>query len=139
VDGRTPNRAVFVAYVVRLGGRLRTAAHRLLERRIRIVDLEHDVAHAVAVAGDVLGSLVIRRERGGQDEARASLLERIRGLGAASCLETAVGDLREPKRLSIEEGRLLRIAHPELDVVNLSQLERVVRRHERIIVNGGRG
>jgi hypothetical protein len=39
-----------------------------------------------------------------------------------------VGEVREPERQPVEEGRLPGVADPELDVMNLPQLQRVVLR-----------
>ena len=68
---------MLVADVVRLDRRLRAAPHRLLERAVRIVHLEGDVADAVAVLPEVVRRGVIGRQRRREDEARPALLERV--------------------------------------------------------------
>jgi hypothetical protein len=87
------------------------------------------------VEPDVIGRGMIRRERGRQDEARPALLECVGCIGAPSGFEPAVRHLGEPEGVAVEERRLLRIPHPEFDVVDLSQLERIIL-HWSIIVNG---
>ena len=122
------------ADLVRFDRRLRTSPHRFRKRPIGIVHLKDDVADAVAVLPEVIRGGMIGRQRRRQDEARPALLERVRGVGAASRFESAVGNLREAEGVTVEERRLLRIPDPELDVVDLSQLERVLL-HAWIIVN----
>ena len=84
---------MLVADVVWLGRGLGAAAHRLLKRAVRIVNLEHDVAHTVAVQANVVCRRVIRRERRREEEPRAALLERVRRLGAAPRFKPAVRHL----------------------------------------------
>ena len=60
------------------------------------------------------------------DEPRLALLQRVGRHVALARLEPGIGELREAEGLAVEEGRLLGVADPELDVVDLPQLERVV-------------
>jgi hypothetical protein len=81
----------------------RTARHRLgsrdgfRERGVGIVNVEADVAHAVAVQPDVVVDRVFRRVRRGQHDAGSALLERIGGGVAAPGLEAAYANWENPK------------------------------------------
>ncbi len=126
VDRRAADAAVPVGDVVRLDGGRGAPAHRLLERAVRIVHLEGDVADAVAVHADVVGRGVIGGQRRGEDEPRTALTHRIGRQLAAARLESCVREIREPERQPVEEGRLPGVADPELDVMNLPQFQRVI-------------
>ncbi len=60
IDGAA-DAAVRVDLVVRLDGRPGAALHRFFERRVGVVDLERDVAHAVAVQLEVVGRRMVGR------------------------------------------------------------------------------
>ena len=89
-----------------------------------------DHSRAVAVGGVVLGDLVAGRQRAGEDEADAALLQDVRRAVAQPGLEAGVGDLPEAERAGVEVRGLPGVADPQLDVVD------AVERHE---VLGGVG
>ena len=64
-----------------------------------------------------LADLVIRVERAGQREADLALLSTYDALSRTSGLRPGVGHRRESEAVLVEERRLLRVAHPELEVV----------------------
>jgi hypothetical protein len=82
------------------------------------------------VRSQVFGGGMIGRERRRHHEADASLAQDIRGLRALARFEPGVRELREAERLAIEERRLLRIAHPELHVMDAAE-PKGVRLHGR--------
>ena len=108
--------------------RLAHAAGAALDRRaVRVLGVGHgerDHLDAVAVARVVLADLVARRQRAGQHDPDAPLLEHERDAVAHARLEPGVGDLLEAERLAVEVGRLGGVADPQLDVVD------AVQRHE---------
>ena len=69
----------------------------------------------------VLGNGMIRRQRGGQDEADLALLQHVGGAVARARLRTAVGRQPHAQGGAVEVGRLLGVAHLELDVVGAVQ------------------
>ena len=76
--------------------------------------------------------LVVGRQRAGEHEPDAALLEHVRGAVAHAGLQPRVGDLLEAERVHVEVGGLDRVAHVELDVVD------AVQRHE-VVGAGGLG
>jgi hypothetical protein len=96
----------------------------------RVGNPERDHARPVAVAGVVLRDLVVGRQRAGEDEPDAALLEDVRGAVAQAGLEPRVGDLLEAEGARVVVRGLLGVADPQLDVVD------AVKRHE---VFGGLG
>jgi hypothetical protein len=126
VDGGAADRAVVIVHVVRLHHRLRAALHRLVEREVGVLDLQRDVVNAVAMFSDVLRRLVTRVQRRGDDESNLSLRQDIRRHIAIPRLQSAVPELREAERLPIEIRRLLRVACPELHVMDALQPQRVL-------------
>ena len=118
------DRAALVGLLPRLAD-ARGAALRGLA--VGVLDVRHrqgDHLHAVAVGGLVGADLVARRQRAREHEPDAALLEHVRGAVAHAGLEARVGDLLEAERVDVEERRLDRVAHVELDVVD------AVQRHE---------
>ena len=60
-------------------------------------------------------------QRRGEHQTRLALLEGVRGRVALTGLEPGIGKLGEPERLPVIERRLLRVADPQLDVVDALQ------------------
>jgi hypothetical protein len=125
VDGGVAHGPVSVGKVVRLDGHGGAAPDGFLEGAVGVLHVKRDVAHAVAVALDVLGSRVLRRERRGQHEADLALAEEVGRPVAQARLEAGVGCLREAVRLAVEVRGLPGIADPEFHVVDALEPERV--------------
>ena len=86
-----------------------------------------DVAHPVAVPGDVGGDLGVGAQRGGEREPDGALLQHPGGPVPHARLRAGVGDRREPEPGPVEVGGLPGVTDPQLDVVDAEQRERVVR------------
>src|SRR6266508_4467978 len=119
------------AVVVLVVGRLGRPAGAALQRRPvgdhGVRHGEGDVVDPVAVPGDVGGDLRVGAQRGGEHEPDGSLLQHPGGPVAHAGLRAGVGDRGEPEPGPVEVGRLPGVAHPQLDVVDAEQSERVVR------------
>jgi hypothetical protein len=100
---------------------------------VDVGDGERDDLHAVAVGRVVAADLMVGRQRAGEDEPDAALLEHVRGAVADAGLQPRVGDLLEAHRPRVEVRGLQRVADVELDVVD------AVQRHEVIGAFGPRG
>ena len=120
----------FTVRVLHHGGLLNgTSAplDRLRVRVARVVHPEREVAHAVAVAADVIGDRTVRTDRRRQHEPNLVLLEEVARAVANSGLRPAVRDEVEPERGAIEHRALLGVADVELDVVGAVDRKRIVR------------
>ena len=125
-NGRVADRAVLVGPVGRRAHRLGPARHGLREGGVGIVDVEamSRTPSPWSRMWSLIGSSgpVGRR----QHEAGLALLQGVgRGVAPAG-FEARVRELGEAERLPVVVGRLLRVAHPELDVVDALQPERIV-------------
>ena len=125
-DRRMTDGAVLVRPVRRLADGLRAPRHRFGEGRVGVVHVEADVAHAVAVEADVIVDRIVRPVGGGQDDAGLALLEGVGRRVAPARFEARVRELREPEGLPVVVGRLPGVAHPELDVMDALQPQRIV-------------
>jgi hypothetical protein len=118
--------AAFVLQLARFDRGLRAAAHSFLERLVRIIHMERDVAHAVAVFLHVFGGGTVRTERCRQHEARLVLDQRVGGQVALPRLEPGVRELGEPERVAIVERGLSGVTDEEFDVMNALQSQRIL-------------
>src|SRR6266540_1270968 len=119
--------AVVVLVVGRLGRPAGAALHRRPVGDHGVRHGEGDVVDPVAVPGDVGGDLRVGAQRGGEHEPDGSLFQHPGGPVAHARLRAGVGDRGEPEPGPVEVGRLPGVAHPQLDVVDAEQSERVVR------------
>ena len=76
---------------------------------------------------DMLGDLAIRGQRRGEHEPDVVLDHDVAGPVADLGLEAAEGDRRESPQGAVVSGRLARVAHPELDVVDAVERQEVLR------------
>ena len=103
------------------GGRAlgqRAAVERGGVRRLGVVDEEADVAHAVPVGAHVLGDRRVGRQRAGDHEADAPLLQHVRHTVAPAGLGPRVGHDLEPERRHQEPAEGSGVADPPFDVVD---------------------
>ena len=131
-DRARSGRAVLVGLLPRLADALGAALDGLAVGVLDVGDRQRDDLHAVAVAGLVAADLVAGRQRAGEHEADAALLEHVRRAVAHAGLQARVGDLPEAERVHVEVRGLDGVAHVELDVVD------AVERHE-VLGAGGLG
>ena len=89
-DRRVAHRAVLVRNIVRLDDALRTAFYRLVVGVVRVLDIERDIPHAVAVLLDVLGRRMIRMHRRRQDEIDIHLTHQVTRHVPLARLEPAI-------------------------------------------------
>ena len=112
---------------MRLGDALGAAGRGLA---VGVVDARHaqgDDLDAVAVLVLVGGDRRAGVQRAGEDQADAALLEHVGDLVARAGLQAAVGDALEAEGVRVVVGRLERVPHVQLDVVD------AVERHEVVI------
>src|SRR5690606_35600003 len=97
-------------------------------RLLGVEDGEGHVLHAVAVHRGLHRRRVRGRQRRGQDEADVALSQQVvRRIALAGGQVRDLLDL-EAEAVRVEEGRLLRVAHVELHVVDVDELKGVARR-----------
>ena len=127
LDRGVTHAAVLVRQLARLDRGLGAAAHRLLERLVRVLHVERDVAHAVAVLLRTCSAAAPSGQSGVDSTKRVLFcIERVRREVALPGLETGVRELREAEGLAVVERRLLGVADEELDVMNALQPERIL-------------
>jgi hypothetical protein len=120
-DGRELDPAVLVLDPVRLGDAAGAALERLAVGVRRVGDLEGSVLDSVPVGVGVPGDFVVGAERAREDEADVALLEQVRGPVAEACFGACVSDGAEAESVLVEVGGLLRVSHPQLEVVPAEQ------------------
>src|SRR5208282_4397442 len=123
VDSGTTNGAVFILYVMRFFGRLRSSTDRFGKRLIRVLHFQRDIAHAIAMLADMLRRHIVRRHRRSQNKVRLTLTHRIRSSLTLAGFQSTISNLGKTEPFTIEIGSLPRVSHPEFDVVNAFQLE----------------
>jgi hypothetical protein len=116
---------MLVAVVVRFLRHLRTAADRFGKGTIRILNVQSDVPHSVAMLANVIGGGMARVHGSGEDKIDTVLVEDVRSGIAAASLKSLVGGLRKSKCIVVEVRSLPRIPHPKLDVVNPLDAQRI--------------
>ena len=139
VDGAAPQGALLALDLGRLERRDGPARGRLTPRRVDVVHGEGDVLHAVSVLRHVLRDLALVAERGGEDEADVVLHHHEAGPIANARLEARVGHRREAPERAVVVRRLLRVADPELNVVDALERQEILRLRRRIGVDDGAG
>jgi len=78
VDRGPANGAVFIPYIMRLFGCLRSSTDRFGKRLIRVLHFQRDVPHAIAMLSDVIRGEIVRRHGRSQNEIRLALTQRVR-------------------------------------------------------------
>ena len=111
------------------------ARGRLAPGRLDVVHRERDVLHAVAVMVHVLGDLAVGRQWRGEHEPDVVLLDHVRGAVADLRLEAGERGRREAPQRAVVRGRLARVAHPELDVVDALERQEVLRLGVGVLVD----
>src|SRR5919204_6192003 len=124
---------------VRLGDPAGAPLDGLSVRLGRARHLQPDVLGGVAVAAGVLRDLAVVPQAAGHDQPDVALLEHVRGAVAHAGLWPPVRGDREPERVLVEVGRLLRVPDPELDMIPPLQRHEVVRAHEPDLTPAGCG
>ncbi len=123
-DGGHLDRSVLVLEALGLGCPDRTVLHGLRVRLGRVGNRERDVFHTISVSALMSRDLVVFAQRRRDDEADASLRERVGGAVAHARLRAGIRRQGEPERMLVEVRGLLGVPDPELDVVP------AVERHE---------
>ena len=116
-DRRELDLAEVVLHDVRLDNALGAARDRLA---IGVGDVGHaqrDVLHAVAVSERVPADRAVAAHRARDDEADLVLLEHVARAIAHARLGAGVRGAAKAERVLVVERRLLRVPHPQLDVV----------------------
>jgi hypothetical protein len=110
--------------------RLRHAARAALERMaigvLGVRDPDRDVLDAVAVQALVARDLVVAAKRAREDEADVPLLDDVGRAVADARLGARVRGLAKAEAALVEVRRLLRVAHPELEVVPVDKRHEVL-------------
>ena len=125
-DGGELDAAMLVLDPVRLGDAAGAALKRLAVGVRRVGDLEGRVLDPVAVGVGVPGDLVVGAERAREDEADVPLLEDVGSAVAEAGLGPRVGDRAEAEGALVEVRGLLRVPHPQLDVIPAEQRHEVL-------------
>ncbi len=109
--------AVLVLLPARLGDARRAPLDGGAVRGGDVRDLQRDVLRRIAVPAGEPDDLAVAAQPAREHEPDLALLEHVRGSVADTRLGPGVRHAVEAERVLVPEGRLLGVAHPELEVV----------------------